>query len=40
MNDPANYVTPPEQIIARTVKIRLKDINELDPVEMMPYSVP
>ena len=40
MNDPVNYVTPPEHLIARTVKIRLKDIDELDPNEMKPYSFP
>ena len=40
MNDPVNYFTPPEHLIARTVKIRLKDIDELDSNEMKPYSFP
>lgn len=32
------YISPPEAIIARGVKIRIKDLEEFDKSELKPYA--
>ena len=36
--DVTSYTSPPEAILARGVKIRIKDLDEFDKSELKPYA--